>query len=72
MIHMCDTFESNGYVIIDKVLSDLELAEVNAGVSFLSLESAGTRNVLDSEWCREVANSLRSHPAIFPFLPLVC
>lgn len=64
-----EAFESSGYLIVEGVLSETCVANISSLVKGLRIESAGTRNVLEYDWCRSVAEALRSHVEISPLLP---
>lgn len=64
-----EAFESSGYLVLEGVLSETVVADISNFVNRLQVESAGTRNVLEYDWCRSVANALRSQADISPLLP---
>jgi hypothetical protein len=66
---LVDEFAENGFVILDEVISLAELEEVAQGINAIDLRKAGTRNVLSSPWCQNIARSLKMNPAITSLLP---
>lgn len=61
-------FVADGFEVIRKVFDD---AECDAMVEQLGecSHGAGTRRLLDREWCRKVAQRLKRYPAITELLP---
>lgn len=66
---LVDEFAENGFVILNEVISLAELEEVAERVNAINFQKAGTRNVLSSPWCQNIARSLKMNPAISPLLP---
>lgn len=63
------TFEEDGVVVIDSLLSPARLADAEAALEALSLGSAGTRNLLGQSWCRSLVGWLKEQPVIAAVLP---
>jgi len=62
------TFEARGYAVTPQVLSDAQCAELEAYVSALDLQGAGTRELLSLDWAQQFAGQLRDFPALLPLL----
>ncbi|AXV82131.1 phytanoyl-CoA dioxygenase family protein [Ralstonia solanacearum] len=59
-------FDTDGYTIVPGVLP----AEACACLADkLNVDSAGTRELLTQPWCAALADTLRRHPALSPWLP---
>lgn len=69
MKSLADEFTENGFVILDEAISLSDLEEITKRVNSINLRKAGTRNLLSSTWCQNIARSLKMNPAIAPFLP---
>jgi Phytanoyl-CoA dioxygenase (PhyH) len=69
MKSLADEFTENGFVILDEAISLSDLEEVTKRLNSIGLRKAGTRNVLSSPWCQNIARSLKMNPAIAPLLP---
>jgi ectoine hydroxylase-related dioxygenase (phytanoyl-CoA dioxygenase family) len=66
---LVEEFNHNGYVILEQVITDAELAITSENLKAIQINKAGTRNVLHTPWCRDLALSLKSHSAIRSLLP---
>jgi Phytanoyl-CoA dioxygenase (PhyH) len=66
---LADEFAENGFAILDEAISLSELEEVAKRVNSIEFRKAGTRNVLSSIWCQNLARSLKRNPAIASLLP---
>ena len=64
-----DDFALDGYTIVSDVISPLALATIVQGIGALACRKAGTRNALQSEWCQEMARTIRGHRVIAALLP---
>lgn len=62
-------FDVDGYVILDDLLSDHEVRSVESQISNLSMPGAGTRNLLQTPWCREIAERLKENRNLAGLLP---
>ena len=62
-------FDDDGYTIVDAVLSPEQCDEVIERVAAIRDVRAGSRNVLDHPWCRDLALCLKRHAAIAEHLP---
>lgn len=64
---MTQIFQDEGYAIIDNVVPPAQLEALDGGLSVAS--GAGSRTLLEQDWCRELAWHLKTHPRIAPLLP---
>jgi Phytanoyl-CoA dioxygenase (PhyH) len=62
------TFDACGYAIEPGVLSDAECARLEAAVSSVDLQGAGTRELLNFDWAQRLAGQLRDVPSISALL----
>lgn len=61
--------EQNGYVIAPSVLGPDEASSIESALSQMPTFGAGTRNLLELEWCRGVVEHLRTAPGLGDLLP---
>jgi ectoine hydroxylase-related dioxygenase (phytanoyl-CoA dioxygenase family) len=64
-----EEFDRQGFTIVESVLSPEQIAATIAHLDSISLDRAGTRNLLDYGWCSELVDILRSHSTIGELLP---
>ncbi len=62
------SLESDGFAVVDRVLADSECSAVAEYFDAYICDEAGSRALLELTWCRELAQTLRSHPQIAPQL----
>jgi Phytanoyl-CoA dioxygenase (PhyH) len=62
-------FANNGYVVIPNVLSSLDADDLASLISCIFGSKAGTRRLLDIEWCARLADRLSDDPRLREFLP---
>ncbi|MEM9949577.1 MAG: phytanoyl-CoA dioxygenase family protein [Cyanobacteria bacterium P01_D01_bin.36] len=62
-------FERRGFVLLENVLSSDWLCLLQESVEELSLKKAGTRSLLNTEWCTDLAHHLKTNPQINALLP---
>lgn len=62
-----DAFDRDGFVLLTGLLSPAECE--NAAAKIMHGGSAGTRRLLQQDWCRDIAIKTRQHLALSPFLP---
>jgi hypothetical protein len=62
-------FDRQGFTIVESMLSLAEIEATIAHLDSISLDRAGTRNLLGFAWCVELVDVLRSHPTIAKLLP---
>ncbi len=63
------SFESSGFAVIAQVLGASECSKVAEYFDTFTSDEAGSRALLELDWCRNLASMLRSHPEIAPHLP---
>lgn len=61
-------FLEHGFATIHPVLHPTECAAVGDRVARGTSASGGTRSLLQQDWCRDLAQRLRQHPALAPAL----
>jgi hypothetical protein len=61
--------EKNGYVIAPSILDPGDAASIELALSNARASSAGTRNLLELEWCQALVGRLRAAPGIEEVLP---
>jgi ectoine hydroxylase-related dioxygenase (phytanoyl-CoA dioxygenase family) len=66
---MLRALEENGYAIAPSVLSPSEAASIELSLSTAPASGAGTRNLLDLEWCRALVERLRAARGLGELLP---
>jgi len=54
----------HGFVVVPRVVSQELLLEAGEQLERLNVSRAGTRNLLEHEWCRSLAVSIRNHTAL--------
>lgn len=63
------SFEREGFAIAESAISPEQLAIAEAELEALSLDGAGTRNLLGHAWCRSLVEDLRAHPLVASLVP---
>ena len=53
-----------GFVVVPGVVSEELLRDVEQRLETLDVSRAGTRNLLQHEWCRSLAASIRNHASL--------
>jgi ectoine hydroxylase-related dioxygenase (phytanoyl-CoA dioxygenase family) len=66
---MLQTLEETGYAIAPSILSPSDAASIELALSNVPTSGAGTRNLLELEWCRVLVEHLRVAPAVREVLP---
>ena len=61
--------EESGYVVAPSILRPNEVASTESALSSMPTSAAGTRNLLDLEWCRSLVGRLRASPSVCELLP---
>ena len=61
--------ENDGYVIAPSVMGSDETAIVERALGSVPIVGAGTRNLLEAQWCRGLVRRLRNLPPIRDLLP---
>jgi hypothetical protein len=64
-----NNFETDGFVVIEGVLTEEECTAIEQALSDVELSSAGTRNLLKQPWCIALARRVRTHPRVADFIP---
>lgn len=59
-----DLLESNGFVVLPGVLSEVRCQTVEGHLADLGAGTAGTRNLLDATWCGSIAAALRDSKSL--------
>jgi ectoine hydroxylase-related dioxygenase (phytanoyl-CoA dioxygenase family) len=62
-----NAFDRDGFVLLAGLLSPAECED--AAAKIMHGGSAGTRCLLQQDWCRALASKIRQHPALSAFLP---
>jgi ectoine hydroxylase-related dioxygenase (phytanoyl-CoA dioxygenase family) len=63
------SFDSEGYVVIENILSDEAIVKIEKQLMSLPNGGAGTRNLLNKKWCKHLSQSVAVHPLISVLLP---
>ncbi len=66
---MAGTFKELGYAMIPSLFDVTECARLTTFTDQLALSGAGSRNLLNTEWCQEAATAIRQHPSVATLLP---
>jgi len=64
MVSISALLHDHGFVVVPRVVSGELLREAEERLETLNLSGAGTRNLLEHEWCRSLAVFIRNHPAL--------
>lgn len=64
-----EQFDVDGFATIPHVLSATECDQIAAKTVAIESAAAGTRCLLDEEWCRTLAQLLQRHPSIAALIP---
>jgi len=62
-------FEEKGYVVAPSILGPNEIASIESALSNVLTSNAGTRNLLELEWCQSLVARVRAEPSIRELLP---
>jgi hypothetical protein len=66
---VAQSFASDGYAVIPNLLSSLDVDDTACALSGILGDKAGTRRLLDIEWCGLLADRLVDEPRLREFLP---
>jgi ectoine hydroxylase-related dioxygenase (phytanoyl-CoA dioxygenase family) len=66
---MLQALEENGYVVTPSIVGPSEAASIALALSNVAASSAGTRNLLELEWCQSLVARLRATPNLRELLP---
>lgn len=64
-----ETLDRAGFVVVDDVIPQDRLVALRTAVESVAVTRAGSRRLLDTAWCRELARDLRSSPALARLVP---
>lgn len=62
-------FESSGYVVTSPLFSENECQGLEAKLASVAISMAGSRSLLEAEWCMSFARTLRAHSALARLMP---
>jgi Phytanoyl-CoA dioxygenase (PhyH) len=62
-------FDRQGFTIVESVLSQPQIEDTTEHIDRIALGTAGTRNLLDYDWCVELVDVLKSDDTIARLLP---
>jgi ectoine hydroxylase-related dioxygenase (phytanoyl-CoA dioxygenase family) len=60
---------NDGYAVVPNVIDERTLRAIERCLRGLQVSRAGTRNLLQADWCRALARRLASSPTLAPLLP---
>lgn len=60
-MRLATRLHDQGFVVVPGVVSEELLRDVQERLETLDVSRAGTRNLLEHEWCRSLAASIRNH-----------
>ena len=63
------TLQEHGYTIVSAVIDAEQAVWIQQATKNVAVATAGTRNLLEFGWCRDLAERIRSHPLIRASLP---
>jgi hypothetical protein len=58
-----------GFALLPSLIRPAECEQLLQHLSKAGLDSAGTRNLLQSPWCASLARTLKNHPALCTLMP---
>ena len=64
-----DDFPRDGFAVIPSALDESQCDAITARVDSYGSDSPGTRSLLNHDWCRALAGTLRAHPGIGTLIP---
>ncbi|MES2162553.1 MAG: phytanoyl-CoA dioxygenase family protein [Pseudomonadota bacterium] len=67
---MMHSFQNDGYAILHPILTSSMCEQISSSLTQMSKKGIGSRSLLEMPWCTELAQTIRRHPAIAPFLPV--
>jgi hypothetical protein len=62
-------FDRQGFTSVESVLSQPQIEDTTEHIDRIALATAGTRNLLDHDWCVELVDVLKSDSIIARLLP---
>jgi ectoine hydroxylase-related dioxygenase (phytanoyl-CoA dioxygenase family) len=63
------SFAKDGYVVVPHVVTSQEIDSISGAMEGALGNKAGTRKLLDLEWCLRLADQLAGHQRLSPFVP---
>jgi len=66
---LSSTFENSGYFVTSPLFSEGECQALEANLAAVSISMAGSRSLLENEWCMSLARTLKTHSSLVDFLP---
>jgi len=63
------TFEKSGYIVTSPLFSESECKALEANLSSMPISMAGSRSLLEADWCCSLARALKTHASLTAFLP---
>ena len=63
------TLQDDGYAIASAVVDSEQAASIQRATKDIAVAAAGTRNLLELGWCRDLVKRIRLHPSIRSYLP---
>ncbi len=62
-------FEKNGYFVTSPLFGESEYQALEANLASVTISMAGSRSLLEAEWCASLARSLKTHSLLASFFP---
>jgi len=62
-------FEKNGYFVTSPLFGERECQVLESNLAKVSISMAGSRSLLEAEWCVSLAHTLKTHSSLASFLP---
>ena len=63
------TLHTDGYAVAPAVLCEEDVASIRQALESVEIAGAGSRNLLEFEWCRDLVEKIKDHPPIRAALP---
>jgi ectoine hydroxylase-related dioxygenase (phytanoyl-CoA dioxygenase family) len=63
------TLQDDGYIVASAVVDSEQAESIKQATKHAVVAAAGTRNLLELGWCRDLVERIRSHSSIRPSLP---
>jgi plasmid stabilization system protein ParE len=63
------TFENDGYFVTSPLFSESECYALETNLASVAISMAGSRSLLDAEWCVSLACTLKTNSSLTGFLP---
>lgn len=62
-------FQTKGFLVVPKILSETVIQEVSQHCDKLSYSKAGTRNLLNQEWCQQIVSKVSEQLKVKGLMP---